>query len=253
MENFNHLGHNMYVADIFTIIRFCVPWSFNRYIDENKVTELYEALKNSKKKIMWMIQVAKDTKDTIDDNADNADKLTILDGHHRYHAMRRLLFDNSNIGNEKIFVYVYHIDNPEFNPITLEIFKKINNNVQIKDEDIIDYRVISIVNALAKHFPKAIQQKDTSNYAIKPRIHKKELRKLFEQNKEIFAISIDTLFERILNFNKYLLKKNNNELIMSENDLNKIKKARELNFMLNIPKYPPNLWISEVNSNSFVL
>jgi hypothetical protein len=40
---------------------------------------------------------------------------------------------------------------------------------------------------------------------------------------------------------------------MSEKDLNKIKKARELNFMLNIPKYPPNLWISELNSNSFVL
>ena len=246
LEHLQKLDTNLYKCDLILLLQHCVPWSFNRKIDNKKINELYEVLcNNCENEIVWMFHVAKDTR-----NIDT--KLTILDGHHRFYAIHKYFVnDIETFINRTIYFYIYNIEDPELNTLTLNLFKKINNNVQISEGDIVDKRIVDIVNLLCKRFSKGIQQKDCSTTAHKPKIHKKELKLLFENNRDLLnTLSIDKIIDNIIYINTKLLSYSNTDLIIKSNDNIKIIKARELDFMLNIPKYPPNYWIQYITNIS---
>ena len=241
LELFQKLDTNLYKCDLILLLQYCVPWSFNRKIDNKKIEELYEVLcNNCENEIVWMFHVA------IRTNTFSSIfriRSSISYAIHKYFVNHIETFINRT-------VYASFLKNVAvLNTFTLNLFKKINNNVQISEGDIVDKRIVDIVNILCKQFSKGIQQKDCSTTAHKPKIHKKELKLLFENNRDLLnTLSIDKIVDNINSINTKLLSYSNTKLIIKSNDNIKIIKARELGFMLNIPKYPPNYWIQYITN-----
>lgn len=233
-------------------------WCYNREINDERVEELYEQFvknitKNDITQPLWIFQAIYDEKNDKEGNG-----LYMLDGQHRKKVLGKYLsnYDDDMKYDEKFICIVYKIDYCESigKKKSIELFKKINNNRQFKDEELPDDFVAELVDMMSCDpiLKFGIKIKDNSETAHEPCIHKKELNAFFNANKD--KIKNMTHEEIIAN-----IKKINNKLSLKDyKDLygNKGKKketyhnkAKQLKFYLNLKtsKYPLNEWIKFID------
>lgn len=229
-------------------------WCYNRELNIERVNELYENFLIKDKNYitpLWNFQMIYDSKN--DDN-----KLFLIDGQHRKTVLKKYLkeYDDNMTFNEMYYCTVYNIDLCETlnKKISIDLFKKINNNRQFREEELPDDFIAELVEALSHDdiFKFGIKINPKTETAQEPNIHKKELNILFNQYKE--KIKNMTIEEIILN-----MKKINNRLSLKDyKDLfgNKGKrkielheKAKKNKLFLNLKSslYPSNEWIKYID------
>jgi hypothetical protein len=218
------------------LIFYTKAWCFNRELNEERVDELYnDYKKQSIIKPVWSFQI-------IEDTSNDTKGLYLIDGQHRLSALKKVLKeDDDDMKNEdKFLCTVYKIDGCEGKnkKISIDLFKKINNNRQFKEEELPDDFVADLVDTISNDpiLKRGIQNSLKTETAHEPRIHKKELNILFNQHKD--RIKNMTIEEIILN-----IKKINNLLSLKDEKLfgNKSKKrddvltkAKTYKFYLNL-------------------
>ena len=191
------------------LIRETRNWIYNRDISTEKVKELKENYisnnGNDYFNIMdndnvnnispaWIFSIVYDKQarnvNKIE-NSKNRYNLFIVDGQHRREVIRELLEEKKIVDSIEVLCIMYTIDNceKENKNTTLELFKKINNNLQLKDSDFPKILALQIVEAFIKNKAlvpnlKIIKNEKTNKtgVAYEPLIHKRELFELFNKN-----------------------------------------------------------------------
>lgn len=150
-------------------------------------------------------------------------RVRLLDGQHRIYAIKEILKIQPNFDCD-LFIELYETDRLE-SSITLRLFEKANNVLNVKPEDMPHQSALSIVDKLSTRFNiifKDIEERDRCN---RPYINK---RKLFEKLKRAFQqhdIDEDCLYKQILEYNE-LNRKTKLEIIdLSVASINKCKKS----------------------------
>jgi hypothetical protein len=153
-------------------------WIYNREIDVNKVKELKEQymanngndyfniMDNDKENDIspaWIISIV------YDKEATGVHNLFVIDGQHRREVIRELLEEGLIWDTIEIVCIMYSIDNcyKQNKKTTLELFKKINNNLQLKDTDFPKILATQVVEAIEKEKELAPQTIKNSLYDIK--------------------------------------------------------------------------------------
>lgn len=229
------------------VVRYTSHWTYNRTIDVNRVDELFTSLSN--KAFInppWLFH-------SVFDSNEDSFMYKIIDGSHRLEAIRRFVDNEDNYvesNNRFVYTWLYDIPNAENSLKTVELFKKINNNFIISNEQLPDLFIMNLVEEVCKHndFKDGIIVKDTTTYAHKPKIHKKELRDLFVSKRDILEnMTISEIISKMDYINKLLLKKQPRELASKSKDYDKVTKAYKLNFCLNLYRFTPDKWIEFIN------
>ena len=231
-------------------IRQTKHWNFNRDIDEEKVNEYYDSLKENNN-IKWSCTGVKEKKGEI---------FHLIDGQHRYEAIKRYLQFNDieMICNRSLFMFVYNIEDidNDIEYIT-ELFKKINNNKPLNIQDLPSLQISKLTTACKKDpiLSKGISDNKITLRSHEPKIHMRQLKSFFAENlKYIEGMTNEEIIKNI----KYL----NNRLslmpitsIFESRDINERNKkiydtACSLGFFIRIEnskKFAPKKWIKKIN------
>lgn len=241
------------------LIQEADTWIYNRKINQQKVEELKEEIKNNTNNItpIWNISLIYDKYGSTDDCPKY---LKIVDGQHRYKAIYDLLFNCEINEDYEIYANCYvikHCENKNKH-IATELFKKINNNMPLNIEDIPDTRVQDIIDKIIEDNTlnpnrEGIKVKDAQKTSHEPAIHKQELFHLFNSHKEHFSdLSIDNIIANLkIIVNKISLKQCNNIYKKNANNMRRYQKAKSVNFWLGLKsseKYAPDKWILYINN-----
>jgi len=218
---------------------------FNRKINEEKVNELYNVLITKSYNIPWTCHSIYDIKNN---------KKQLIDGQHRHEAIIRYL-DNDNT-NEYIYIWEYIIDdinNPISNKYALELYKNLNNNSPLMEEDIPKNKIVEVLLRLKqdKNLKLGIGIDNKHKSCNSPKIHEKELFELLNRHEYLFtSLTIDMIIQNIkaINMNISQLSLNQiykNRTILSMKEYKIFEKAKTLDFYLGIKDcgYPPAYWI----------
>lgn len=235
---------------------YTTSWCFNRKINEEKVQELTTSLETSYP-IPFTLHAVYDEKHT-----NPMAKILILDGQHRVEAIRKYIAnDVTGQCDYKVWIWIYKVSYAETNNTStvLELFKKINNNRIFSEDELPDTFIIDFVNKLCdiKLFKKNIGTNVNNNTSHSPRIHKKELNALFNQNKEFIRAdnkSISDLINNILIINHRLSMKTFEQLYAPKYRNSELEKKRygqavSSKFFINLKntQYSPDIWIQFIN------
>lgn len=232
------------------IVTHSTSWCYNRKIYEEKVDELFNELQYFYTIPYILHGIYDDTKETK--------KILIIDGQHRINAINKFIVKkNIEISqNTYVWIWLYKIDNSETRNVenAISIFRKINNNRLLEEEDLPDEFMICIINELCKipKFKKCIGQKATNNTCRSPMIHKKELNEALNvYKKELHNKRIDITISHIVQMNDILAEKTFEELYdirYRKSEAKRYEKAKELGFYLNLKnsKYSILEWIKHI-------
>ena len=232
------------------IVTHSISWCYNRKIYEDKVDELYNELQYFYDIPYILHGIYDETKETK--------KILILDGQHRINAINKFIVKkNIEISQNKyVWIWLYKIDHCETTNVerAISLFRKINNNRLLEEEDLPDEFMICIINELCKIpiFKKCIGVKASNNTCRSPMIHKKELNEALNfYKKELHNKQIDTIIRNISQMNDILAEKTFEELYeprYRNKELKRYEKAKELRFYLNLKnsKYSLLEWIKEI-------
>ena len=257
-------------------IRYVGNWIYNRDIDAEKVKELKEQYisnnGNDYFNIMdndnnvdispaWIISIV------YDKEAMGAHKLFVIDGQHRREVIRELLEEGKIWDTIEIICIMYSIDNcyKENKKVTLELFKKINNNLQLKDTDFPKILATQIVEAIAKDTDlvpnrRKIIRNDVNNQggvAQEPFIHERELFRIFNDNYSLVEnLSCEEVIANLKIIKQKICWKDFDSIYTNtQQNRKRYEKARHHNFWLNLrssAKYNPSEWIKYIaNPNDF--
>lgn len=229
------------------IVFHTTSWCYNRKIYQDKVNELYNEL-------IYFYDIPYILHGIYDDTKEDK-KILIIDGQHRINAIN-LFIVKKNIEisqNTYVWIWLYKIKNSETSNVdkAISIFRKINNNRLLDEEDLPDEFMICIVNELCKIpiFNKCIGKKPCNNKCRSPMIHKKELNEALNvYKKELHNKRIDIIIKNIVEINELLSQKSFEELYDNRYrkiEINRYIKAKELGFYLNLKnsKYSILEWI----------
>lgn len=233
------------------LISYTKNWCYNRELNENRVEELYQDYKKIEDiKPCTPFQLILD--ESLETNG-----LYIIDGQHRVNALKLILKDDDDMKNEDKFICnVYKINCCEGKnkKIAIDLFKKINNNRQFREEELPDDFVADLVDAISKDpvLKNGVQNSIKTETAHEPRIHKKELNIFFNNHKD--RIKNMTIEDVITN-----LKKINNLISLKDEKTfgNKSKKrddvllkAKTYKFYLNLKstRFGPSYWIKFIEN-----
>jgi len=223
---------------------------FNRSINENKVKELYDILiYDDIENLAWVCHSIYDLK---------SNRRQIIDGQHRHEAVLRLVEFNDI--NKYLYMIEYEIDdinNKESNLIALNLFKKLNNNTPLNEEDIPKNKIVELMILIKKRYEIkngiGIDNKTKSCYS--PKIHEKELFELLNKHEYLFkSLDILEIINNICEINKIISNKSIEDLFenkkITQKEIKIIEKAKTLNFYLGIKdsSYSPNYWIKYISN-----
>ncbi len=266
------------------LIRETRNWIYNRDISVEKVKELKEnyIANNSSDyfNIMdndngnnispaWIISLVYDKQARNVSNVENSKNrynLFIVDGQHRREVIRELLEEKKIVDNIEVLCIMYTIDNceKENKNTTLELFKKINNNLQLKDCDFPKILSLQIVDAFIKNKElvpniKIIKNEKTNKtgVAYEPLIHERELFELFNKNYALIEnLSCEEVIHNIIIIKQKICWKDFDKIYSNtQQNIKRYEKAKKYNFWLNLkssPKCNPTIWIKYIaNPNDF--
>ena len=231
-------------------------WCYNREINDERVQELYDYFinnvnKNDNMSPIWMFQAIYDSKS-------EGNKIYILDGQHRKKVLTKYLleYDENMNFNATYYCTIYNINYCESvnKKKAIELFKKINNNRQFKEEELPDDFIAELVDVISYDsvLKFGIKIKDNNDKAQEPCIHKKELNTLFNINKEkIKNMTFDEILINLKKINNRLSLKDYKELYGNKGKKKETyhNKAKQLKFYLNLKtsKYPSSEWIKFID------
>lgn len=249
-------------------IQYVGNWIYNRKIDVDKVKELKEQYisnnGNDYFNIMdndndtdispaWIISIV------YDKEATGSHKLFVIDGQHRRQVIRELLEEGKMQDTIEILCIMYSIDNcyKENKKMTLELFKKINNNLQLKDSDLPEILTLQIVEAIANDKElvsnrKMLIKNDTkTKSAHEPFIHENELFILFNTNYSLIEnLSCEEVIANLKIIKRRIRYRDfENIYTNTPKNLERHNKARYNDFWLNLKssaKYKPSEWIKYI-------
>lgn len=266
------------------LIRETRNWIYNRDISVEKVKELKEnyIANNSSDyfNIMdndngnnispaWIISLVYDKQARNVSNVENSKNrynLFIVDGQHRREVIRELLEEKKIVDNIEVLCIMYTIDNceKENKNTTLELFKKINNNLQLKDCDFPKILSLQIVDAFIKNKElvpniKIIKNEKTNKtgVAYEPLIHERELFELFNKNYALIEnLSCEEVIHNIIIIKQKICWKDFDKIYSNtQQNIKRYEKAKKYNFWLNLKSSPscnPTIWIKYIaNPNDF--
>lgn len=234
------------------LIYFITNWCFNREINEDRVEELYQDYNSSSINPSWIFHIIYDTKSNPNY------KLFLLDGQHRREVIRRILEDDFEMKFQRNFyciLYAIDLCETQNKKKSIELFKKINNNKQFKDEDLPDDFITDIINILIydpilKH---GIKKCDKNETAQEPSIHIKQLNSLLNSNLNKFKhLSFEDIVKNLKIINNILSLKEYKILFGNKSQKKEEihNKAKNKNFYLNLKssKFPPTYWINYIDN-----
>lgn len=236
------------------VLAYTTSWCFNRKINEEKVNEIYNSLKTSYV-IPFILHAIYDEKHT-----NPIAKILILDGQHRVEAIRKYLAsDIAGQCDYNVWICIYKVNYSETNNTNtaLDMFKKINNNRVVSEEEFPDTDTIDLVNNICNiqlfKKNKAIGMNINTNTCHQPCIHKKELNTLLTENKKLIkdsGLNLQQLIENIQIVNHKLSMKSYEELYAPRyrnitKEQNRYKEAVAKKFFLNLKNslYSPDIWL----------
>ena len=169
-EEFDFLKNKMYedenVKFYATDARDLVPnikiWSTQRSINQDHVKELINNLKNHNH-FIGTIKVVRDELNNI----------RIIDGQHRFCAIKKLIEKDSKF-NMNIILELYETDNLDSEK-TMNLFHEANSCLNVSKNDMPNVIANSIVRNLCQRFPKMIIEVKEDKRCNRPRINKREL------------------------------------------------------------------------------
>jgi hypothetical protein len=242
--NFNDFSEN-YFSNLY----------FNRKINEDKVNELYEILLMNGYNLPWTCHVLRDK---------NTDKRQIIDGQHRYEAICKYLniVDKTLIEDKYIYIWEYDVSdmrNKEDNKYALDIYRKLNNNTPLTEEDMPKNKIVELMMLLRVQtiIKNGIGYDDKHMTCRSPRIHEKELFELMNKHEYLInKMTIGEIIGNIYKINSILSKKTRDELYVNKRGMIGIKeqkiydKAVELLFYIGIKDcmYSPLYWIKYIGN-----
>jgi hypothetical protein len=236
------------------LVKYTSPWKYNRTISEEKSNELLESLKDPYN-IPWVLHAICEIKKKDDDEYQN---IFILDGQHRYCSIREYIinFDNDMTCDRHVWVWIYEFSDIDTKNLAkvITLFKKINNNNPINENEVPDIYIIDLINHISKNplLKNGIGTKKINNTCQVPCIHQKELNAVFNDNKTILCtMTYDMILENLLRINNILsLKKYEDLFGKDKTQKKKYEKATELKFYLNLgkkSKYPIEMLLKYIN------
>ena len=224
---------------------------FNRKINEEKVNELYEILATNNYQLPW-------TCHSIFDIKNNNKQL--VDGQHRHEAISKYM-DNYKLTESDKYIYMWEyiiddINNTTCNKYALDLFKKLNNNSPLTEDDIPKNKIVELLVKLKKNknLKDGIGIDNKHKSCNSPKIHEKELFELLNKHEYLFAsITIDEIIDNINKINEILSQLKPNEIyknksIITAKEQKILEKATNYNFYLGIKDcaYPPAYWIKYI-------
>lgn len=232
---FDHIKMSLHKFDMLDICNQLDVWAFNRKLDSEHVTSLYNAiLQNKGGHFMGTIKMIKD-----DNNV-----FKVIDGQHRLQALK-MYYDNHTVNPMHIFVYVeiYHLQSLD-DDVVFELFKIANNNLNVKAEDHINMFFVDLVNALMKEPDLCQGIIDKNDGKVnKPCISKKDLYERLKYNMKLqdARLPVDEVVSRIKRINNIIGAKIKIDHYVTVNNTKAITK----NFYLNLKSqmYCPEKWI----------
>ncbi len=250
-----NMGNNKSIIKLTAkeLIRDAKVWTYNRDINEDKVTELKEQyiLNLGNQDIMspvWMPSL-------VYDKYSEPDKLIVIDGQHRREAIRTLLQEGKINENIEIMCIMYTIDNCETENIKIivDLFNKINNNLHLEKKDYPEIFALEIINELKKDTElvpdkKAIKKAKTNKTAREPCMHEKEFSYLLKEHYHTYQhLSKEKLIENLRIINRKICWKDFEDIYNNNKDnIARYNKAKDYNFWLGLKssaKYKPYVWI----------
>jgi hypothetical protein len=128
--------------DYNTLIQFVKHWSYNREVINSVIDDLYNSITNDNN-ITWVLTAIKEKTN---------DNLYLIDGQHRYEAIKRKLLEDIDFRIEKfLYINIYYVDNiNEDEEYIVDLITKINNTAPFRIPDFPSNRNIKLINKMIK-------------------------------------------------------------------------------------------------------
>jgi len=209
-------------------------WSYNREIKPEVVEKLYENIKDPSNNITWILTAVKER---------SANMIYLIDGQHRYEAIKKLIENNVHYNQDKfLYIQVYLIDSiAEDDEYIIDLFMKLNNHSALYMHDFPSIQNIKIIKKIIKDrvLKNGISIDEKRHTANQPRIHKKTLHAKFNQyNSFIRNMNEEMIVQNLKIINSYISLKRYEEIFKNEKEIDKQtnknawQNANRLNFYL---------------------
>lgn len=218
-------NYELYKVDLRRFVSTIDDWDYNRKKNQKHISELIQNYPN----IIGDFIVVRCKYDD--------DKLLLIDGQHRRDAIIEL-FQGDPTLNGKGYVKVFNVDTK--NDIAM-LFKKINNVMPVKINEIPQFVYVEVIDQLQSKFPKAIKSLDRTTF---PYMKKNELLKQLQDARlvEEFELTSTQLYDAIFKKNsEYSVKK---DIFRNIKTPGAYEKAQTSGFYLGLDRN--GKWISEL-------
>jgi hypothetical protein len=237
-ENYMTLSENetsmVIKMDFRTLNQTIAYWSYNRELISNVVDNYYDIVKDNTNPIVWVLTAVK---------AKEQSQLYLIDGQHRYEAIKKLMVSDIEFNEERfVYIVVYKINSiEEEDEYIIDLFTKINNHAPFNIPDLPSTRNIKIIKTIIKDkiLKNGISTNDRTNSCHQPRIHKKTLHAKFNTfNNYIKDMTEEQIIHNLKIINNYIGLKSYLDVYTSKEDSEKQanknawEKAKELKFYL---------------------
>ena len=197
--------------------------TFNRDVDEEQVDKLFTSIKYGYHYPFTM--------DAIYDKTVNIgeNSIKIINGNHRHAAICKYIaeYDKDFSCDYMVFMWISVVDECESTNLqqSIELYTMVNNHLPFKEPINVSIDAMKFVEKLCSlnQFKGKIKTQKGNDTSHQPRIHKNELYKLLEKNKDILEEFVSTHSV------------NRNNLIITEDILNKfIESIKDINHRISL-------------------
>jgi len=172
---------------------------------------------------------------------DKDNNCRLIDGQHRYHALKNIMEKDSKF-NIYLILEIYETDSFDSDK-SIEIFKEVNNCLNVELNDLPDKQSINLLKELIDFFPKMIKDVKEGKRVNSPCINK---RILYNQLKKYFTYSkcdYKNILKQIVETNnKYGMRGRNG---FKKSTVKQYEKAKKKGFYLGLDK--DFIWVNKLD------
>lgn len=150
---------SMYQVSAAHLCKICRRWTHNRKLRESHVKKIYQGIEASKFLIGTFTGVQ-----------DSQGKITLIDGHHRLEALRKLAKESPEtiLQFQDVYLQLFQVDEVDSHG-TYNIFDACNTTRALEAKDMPELKVINVMKQMKDNFPKVF----TKTNAKRPRVNEK--------------------------------------------------------------------------------